>query len=81
VFYVLEFFREDEAGEKRRLQSQGYEAYSEERAVLYAQVFLRNVIVQDERPTLCLVKKVGGKVLKIVSAQSPVAQTAKQETP
>jgi hypothetical protein len=81
VFYVLEFFREDEAGEKHRLRSLGYEASSEDRALLYAQAFLRNVTIDNERPTLCLIKKVGGKVLGNVSAQSPVSQTAKQEAP
>src|ERR1700722_10661456 len=39
--------------------------------------FLRNVIVQDKTPTICLVKDVGGKVLNIVSAQSTVTQAAK----
>jgi hypothetical protein len=81
VFYVLELFREGDAGEKHRLRSLGYEASSEDQALLYAQAFLRNVTFDDERPTLCLIKKVGGKVLRIVSAQSSVSQTAKQEAP
>jgi hypothetical protein len=55
----------------------GYEAQSEENVVRYASAFLRNVIVQDKKPTICLVKDVGGKVLNIVSAQSTVTQAAK----
>jgi hypothetical protein len=81
MFYVLEFLREDEAGVRQRLRSSGYEAPSEARAVQYAQAFLRNVTVQDKQPNVCLVKNVGGKVLGIVSAQSPATQTAKQEMP
>ena len=81
MFYVLEFFREDEAGVRHRLRSSGYEAPSEERAARYAQAFLRNVTVQDKKPDVCLIKNVGGKVLSIVSAQSPATQTAKQEMP
>ena len=50
MFYVLEFFREDEAGVRHRLRSSGYEAPSEERALRYAQAFLRNVAVQDQKP-------------------------------
>jgi hypothetical protein len=76
----LSFFREDEAGEKHRLRSFGYEAPSEENAMRYAQAFLRNVTVRDKQPTVCLVKNVGGKVLSIVSAQSTVMQGTKQET-
>jgi hypothetical protein len=81
MFYVLEFFREDEAGVRHRLRSSGYEAPSEERAVQYARAFLRNVIVQDKQPDLCMIKNVGGKVLNVVSAQSPATQAAQQETP
>jgi hypothetical protein len=81
MFYVLEFFREDEAGVRHRLRSSGYEAPSEERVLRYAQAFLRNVAVQDKQPDLCLIKNVGGKVLSTVSAQSPATQAAKQEAP
>lgn len=77
MFYVLEFFLEDGSGERHRLRSIGYEAQSEENVVRYASAFLRNVIVQDKKPTICLVKDVGGKVLNIVSAQSTVTQAAK----
>jgi hypothetical protein len=81
MFYVLEFLREDEAGVRQRLRSSGYEAPSEAPAVRYAQAFLRNVTVQGKQPDLCLIKNVGGKVLSIVSAQSPATQAAQQEMP
>jgi hypothetical protein len=81
VFYVLEFFHEDEAGERHRLRSLGYEAQFEENAVHYAQAFLRNVTVRDKKPTVCLLKTLGGEILSIVSAQSTDTQAAKQETP
>jgi hypothetical protein len=81
MFYVLEFFREDETGVRHRLRPSGYETPSEERVLRYAQAFLRNVAVQDQKPDLCLIKNVGGKVLNVVSAQSPATQTAQQETP
>jgi hypothetical protein len=80
MFYVLEFFREDEAGVRQRLRSSGYEAPSEERAVQYAQAFLRNVTVQGQTPDVCLIKNVGGKVLSVVLAQAPASAAAKQET-
>jgi hypothetical protein len=79
MFYVLEFFREDEAGEKHRLQSFGYETPSEDLVIRYAGAYLRNVTVQDEIPTVCLVKSIGGKVISVVSAQSPTTQDARQE--
>jgi hypothetical protein len=90
VFYVLEFFLEHVSGEKLRLQTLGHEATSEARAIEYAQAFLKNVAIEDQRPNLCLVKSVGGKVLNVLASpsltmgdglldKSPVTQAARQE--
>jgi hypothetical protein len=79
MLYVVKSFCEDDAGERRRLRSLGYEAPSEERAVRYAQAFLRNATVHGKQPTVCLVKNLGGKVVSVVSAQSPAMQADKQK--
>jgi hypothetical protein len=70
VFYVLEFFLENASRDRLRLQTLGHEATSEARAIEYAQAFLKNVTIEDQRPNLCLVKNVGGKVLNILASPS-----------
>jgi hypothetical protein len=78
MFYVLEFFREDEDGDRRKLQSLRYEAPSDEQAVRYAKAFLRNVTVQDKSLSDCRIIT-GAKVLSVAHFQS--TRSAGQELP